>query len=50
MARISELLSREEIMEKQRARIDWLKEGDRNTAFFQAKSRERVRVNRISAL
>jgi len=34
MLRISELLTREEIMEKQRARIEWLKEGDRNTAFF----------------
>jgi hypothetical protein len=50
MSKLFELLTREEIMEKQRARIDWLKEGDRNTAFFQAKSRERVRVNRISAL
>lgn len=50
MARMSEPLSREEAMEKQRARIDWLREGDRNTAFFQARSKERVRVNRIAAL
>lgn len=50
MSRISELLTREEIMEKQRARIEWLKEGDRNTAFFQAKSKERARVNKVSAL
>jgi len=34
MTRISELLAREEIMEKQRARTTWLKEGDRNTKFF----------------
>jgi hypothetical protein len=37
-------------MEKQQARIDWLREGDRNIAFFQARSKERVRVNWISAL
>lgn len=29
MARMTEMLSREE-MTKQRARVDWLKEGDRN--------------------
>lgn len=32
MSKISELLSREEIMEKQRSRMDWLKDGDRITA------------------
>jgi hypothetical protein len=37
-------------MEKQCARIDWLKEGDRNTAFFQSKSKERARINQITAL
>jgi hypothetical protein len=50
MAKISELLSREEIMEKQHARLDWLKDGDRNTSFFQAKARERARVNRVTSL
>ena len=50
MARLSELLTREEVMEKQRSRIEWLREGDRNTSFFQARSKERVRINRISAL
>jgi hypothetical protein len=34
MARISELLAREETMEKQRSWITWLKEGDRNTTLF----------------
>lgn len=50
MKQISELLSREEVMEKQRSRIEWLGEGDRNTAFFQAKSKERARGNRIDSL
>ena len=50
MAKTSELLSREECKEKQRSRIEWLKEGDRNTAFFQAKSKERAKTNRIMAL
>lgn len=50
MSRLSELLSREEIMFKQRSRLDWLKDGDRNTAFFHAKSRERAQINRINAL
>lgn len=50
MAKIAELLAKEECMEQQRSRIQWLKEGDRNTAFFQAKSRERAKNNRIHAL
>jgi hypothetical protein len=50
IARMSKMLSREEIMVKQRARMDWLKEGDRNIAFFQAKSRMRSKQNSISSL
>jgi len=50
MSQISELLSGEEIMKKQRARLDWLKDGDINTAFYQVKARERARVNRITSL
>ena len=50
MSSIAELLAREEIMEKQRSRISWLKDGDRNTGFFQAKAKERAKTNHISAL
>jgi len=50
MAQISELLAREEELEKQRSRLTWLKDGDRNTEFFQAKSKETARKNRIESL
>lgn len=50
MRRMSEMLSREEIMEKQRSRLDWLKDDDRNTTLFQAKSRERAKKNRMKSL
>jgi hypothetical protein len=50
MSHIAELLSREEIMEKQRSRISWLKDGDRNTKLFQARSKERAKSNHIKAL
>jgi len=50
MSKIAELLAREEIMEKQRSRISWLKDGDRNTKLFQARAKERSKCNHISAL
>jgi hypothetical protein len=50
MKEISKLLSREEMMERHRSRVEWLREGDRNTSFFQAKSKERAKTNRITAL
>ena len=50
MARISELLAREETMEKQRSRITWLRGDDCNTKLFQEKSKERAKVNQILGL
>jgi uncharacterized protein YeaC (DUF1315 family) len=50
MRQLAEVLAREEIMEKQRSRVDWLQAGDRNTGFFHAKAQQRARTNKITAL
>ena len=50
MSWLAEVLAREEVMAKQRSRISWLREGDRNTEFFQAKAKARSRTNRIKQL
>ncbi|KAK1607761.1 hypothetical protein QYE76_031434 [Lolium multiflorum] len=47
---LCELFECEEIMARQRSRVEWLKEGDRNTEFFHARASARKRTNRISAL
>lgn len=47
---LSELLHREEILARQRPRVDWLKAGDRNTAFFHARASARRSQNRIRTL
>lgn len=50
VATLGEMLAREETMERQWSRIAWLKQGDHNTTFFQAKARARNRTNRIKML
>lgn len=47
---LCELLEREEIMARQRSRVDWLWEGDHNTAFFHARSNARRKTNRIKVV
>lgn len=49
-ARIVELNYREEIMWRQRSRVQWLAEGDGNTIFFHQKASNRRRKNRIEQL
>lgn len=50
MEQLAEVVAREEIIQKQRSRIDWLRDGDRNTEFFQAKASNRTRRNWIASL
>lgn len=38
---LDEWLSREELLWKQRSRMDWLKEGDKNTTFYKLKASQR---------
>ena len=45
-----EILQREEIFWKQRSRIQWLKEGDKNTTFFHRSPSNHKRRNTISRL
>jgi hypothetical protein len=41
---------REEMMWMQRPRMDWLREGDKNTNFFHSKAVWRARKNKIKML
>ena len=50
---INKILTREEIMWKQRSRVEWLRNEDRNTKFFHASTNQasqRRRKNRIDGL
>lgn len=50
MERINEVLFQEEIWIKQRSRVNWLRSGDRNTAYFHAFASQRKRMNSISSI
>ena len=47
---LDELLYREEMMWLQRTRINWLKEGDRNTRYFQMVANQRRRKTTIHTM
>lgn len=48
--KLVELYHREELMWRQRARLEWLSAGDRNTRFFHLRASQRRKRNMIKAL
>lgn len=49
-AQIENLLGEEEIYWRQRARVDWMKWGDRNSKWFHQRATQRRKCNRIEGL
>jgi hypothetical protein len=47
---LCELFEREEVMAHQRSRVEWLRKGNRSTAFFHARATARKRANKIKVL
>jgi hypothetical protein len=47
---VNVLTEKEEIFWRQRSRVSWLQEGDRNTKFYHACASQRKRGNQINGL
>ncbi|KAH7573117.1 hypothetical protein JRO89_XS03G0071700 [Xanthoceras sorbifolium] len=47
---LNALLAREDVYWKQRSRVSWLQNGDRNTRFFHSQASKRKKINNISGL
>jgi hypothetical protein len=47
---LCELFEWEKVMARQHSRLEWLREGDRNTAFFHSQATSRKRANKIKVL
>jgi hypothetical protein len=48
--KLKNTLHQEEIWFRQRSRVMWLREGDRNTSYFHKQAAERKRINKIDSL
>lgn len=48
--KLKEALHQEEVWVRQRSHVPWLREGDRNTSYFQAQAAQRKRMNKIQGL
>jgi hypothetical protein len=48
--KLKQALHREEIWMRQRSRVQWLREGDRNTSYFHRYAAQRKRINKIELL
>ncbi|KAA3483070.1 reverse transcriptase [Gossypium australe] len=49
-SRLNFIYAREQMYWEQRSRVQWLKQGDRNTKFFHAKATGRLKKNRIEKI